>query len=282
MRINISGINNFSQLYGALIFEALRMKNLAGEELLPLLRSYFENRYSERERTGFRAELMANLTHQHFLEDKLEYRDVENILAALNIELGLQLSHVQPSTPHDETPVTDDKSPVISHPWIWDQKIEALGLDKRPYHCLQTESLCGTPIGSLDYVGQLVRYSEAQLRKIPQLGAKGLANIVERLTAHGLKLETDTAGWLTPAERRNQPQAVWNQRIADIPELVGYVGGCLANDGVRYVGQLIAMHPKDLSKIVGVGKTTERKIKDWVKREGLEFNTNVGEWKPPQ
>lgn len=77
--------------------------------------------------------------------------------------------------------------------------------------------------------------------------------------------------------------AIWDQEIDEL-DLPVRATNCLkfaAEPAVLYIGQLVAMHPNALLKIVNIGHTTAKRIEVAMAQRGLKFGTDTGDWKPP-
>ncbi len=88
------------------------------------------------------------------------------------------------------TEYNPSKQIVLSNQF--DATIESLYFTHRTAECLKAEGI--------SFVGQLVRKSENQLLTISNLGRKSLNEIKEVLSARGLGLRMNVAGWKPPVE----------------------------------------------------------------------------------
>lgn len=73
---------------------------------------------------------------------------------------------------------------------VFSSRVEELGLTVRSQNCLKQEGI--------RYIGELVRQSERDLMRTPNLGKKSLAEIKTELAKRGLQLGTELRGWNPP------------------------------------------------------------------------------------
>jgi DNA-directed RNA polymerase subunit alpha len=70
--------------------------------------------------------------------------------------------------------------------------IEDLELSGRAYNCLKSVGI--------NYVGELVKYTEAELLKLRSFGKKSLDEIVEKLSQYNLRLGMKDINWKPPLQ----------------------------------------------------------------------------------
>jgi DNA-directed RNA polymerase alpha subunit len=78
--------------------------------------------------------------------------------------------------------------------------------------------------------------------------------------------------------------AIWDQPVDDL-DITARAVNCLkhaAEPAVEYIGQLVAMHPNALLKIVNVGHSTARNIEIALANHGLKLGTDIGKWVSPK
>jgi hypothetical protein len=84
---------------------------------------------------------------------------------------------------------TDDGSK--NYPLIWDKEIHHLDIPVRIENCLKAENIY--------YIGQLVPFGKDQMLKFINMGRKSVDDLLEAMDRLGLKPETDTSNWKSPA-----------------------------------------------------------------------------------
>lgn len=96
-------------------------------------------------------------------------------------ESGLQLGMKVPYWPPEGLPVAVLKTGALF------ERIDEMPLSVRSTNCLRN--------GGVDYVGQLIQKTEAELLQMPNFGRRCLDEIVEALTGLGLRLGMDLSAW---------------------------------------------------------------------------------------
>jgi DNA-directed RNA polymerase alpha subunit len=265
---NIRDIGSFSLLFINLLTQGMRIRDLRLDQLEDKLVEYYEPLVSNKGH----AKHLAYIAYNRFLNGNLDVHHAGVIMEALNIRIDIAISRLEDAAPNIEV--------GAPYPSIWDQKIDALGLQPRTENVLLTESIHGQPANGLDYVGQLVSKSTLELREYPGLGSAGIQDIISRLAAVGQKLNTDTGGWKPPAAESTIDYERFSLPISALSELVGYIGGTLKNNSIEFIGDLVRMKPEDLDAIPGIGKVSQEKILAALKKRGLELGMDVGYWRP--
>lgn len=87
--------------------------------------------------------------------------------------------------------VTFIEQPKPQYDPILDQGVEHLDINVRTQNCL-------IHAGGVRYIGQLLPLSKNDLLKIPNLGRKSVAELIDLMAAKGLQLETNVGAWQPP------------------------------------------------------------------------------------
>lgn len=113
----------------------------------------------------------------------------EEVIKIASTILTHQLSAFSELEKHIDEEISDrasDVDPVLSRP------VEELELTVRAANCLKAENI--------NYIGDLVRATEQDLLRTPNLGKKSLSEIKDTLAARELSLGMDVSDWSAPEE----------------------------------------------------------------------------------
>jgi len=99
----------------------------------------------------------------------------------VNFDEPSQVAHVQ----HTTGPIEVDDTAALNRYLL--KKVDELELSVRSANCLKNDNII--------YIGDLVQKSESEMLRTPNFGRKSLNEIKEVLSAMGLRLGMDIAGW---------------------------------------------------------------------------------------
>jgi len=99
----------------------------------------------------------------------------------VNFDEPSQVTHVQ----HSVGPIEVDDTAALNRYLL--KKVDELELSVRSANCLKNDNII--------YIGDLVQKSESEMLRTPNFGRKSLNEIKEVLSAMGLRLGMDIAGW---------------------------------------------------------------------------------------
>lgn len=85
-----------------------------------------------------------------------------------------------------------------NYPAFLDKNVEDLELSVRSANCLKN--------AQIQYIGQLVNKTDAEMLKTKNFGRKSLNEIKALLAEHNLTLGMNYSGWVAPEERDEEPQ----------------------------------------------------------------------------
>ena len=94
-----------------------------------------------------------------------------------------------------------------SYPAFLDKNVEDLELSVRSANCLKN--------ANIQYIGQLVNKTDAEMLKTKNFGRKSLNEIKALLAEHSLSLGMNYAGWIPPEDRGEEPQAEPRKKDAE-------------------------------------------------------------------
>lgn len=92
----------------------------------------------------------------------------------------------------------EGESDGAGYPAFLDKNVEDLELSVRSANCLKN--------ANIQYIGQLVNKTDAEMLKTKNFGRKSLNEIKALLAEHNLSLGMNYAGWVAPDERGDEPQ----------------------------------------------------------------------------
>ena len=95
-------------------------------------------------------------------------------------------------------PKAEGESDGTGYPAFLDKNVEDLELSVRSANCLKN--------ANIQYIGQLVNKTDAEMLKTKNFGRKSLNEIKALLAEHNLSLGMNYAGWVAPEERGEEQQ----------------------------------------------------------------------------
>ena len=163
--------------------------------------------------------------------------------------------------------------------WILTQSIDNMDWSLRIKNALKNEEIY--------YIEVLVKMTEEELQKIPNLGKKSIDEIKDRLTSGGLRLGMNI-DWPSNPEQEQELIKKLNP-FQDVPEeLIPILARpidsvdwairtklSLTNVKIDYIGALVKMTEEELRKFVTLNKKSFTEIKDWLAQRGLRLGMNI-------
>ena len=180
-------------------------------------------------------------------------------------------------------------------------RIADLGLSIRTTNCMRTKRIY--------YIGDLVHFSESEVLKFPNFGAKSFLEMNELLSKYGLRFGMVFTGW-PPKEIKTLSLAI---KLEDFNlnkiikyqvesevltteeifakysalgllnkiELLGLSvrsARCLNNEGIIYIGDLIVKTESELLKIPTFGQSSLNEVKASLNKMNLYFGMELRYW----
>jgi DNA-directed RNA polymerase alpha subunit len=142
-----------------------------------------------------------------------------------------------------------------THPPVWDKRVYELDLHARWMNVLIANNI--------EYLGQLIWYSEDNILRLPNMGNAGMLRLKTAMKMHGLVFSTDTGDWKTPEQ---------HLYIADDIKVLTFTKDQqdkLRAAGITTVGQVFEMSDPELLKIVKMTPKESYELYKLLESKGL-------------
>jgi hypothetical protein len=140
------------------------------------------------------------------------------------------------------------------------------------------------------FIGELVAYTEADLLRLQNCGAKSVRELKEVVAAYGLRLGSPAGDW--QASDVPAPQPMQPKRLADYDErsqakfflrssdlrLSMRAHNVLLGSNIKFVGELAQKSAAQVSKLQNCGRNTVIELENLLRLLGLALGTEIADW----